>query len=149
MKYSVVMLQLPMVKEASSTKIRSPEELSAMCEDMRLLAQETFHVFCIDARNKLIERQMVSMGLADATLIHPREVYRCALLASASAIMVAHNHPSGDPTPSAEDLRITQQLIEAGRIIDIKLIDHIVIGRKSGSEKGFISMREEGLVNFS
>jgi len=92
---------------------------------------------------------MVTPGLADASLVHPREVFRTAIENTASAMVLVHNHPSGDSTPSAEDIRITRQLIEAGKIIDIKVIDHVVIGRSTNGSPAFLSMRESGLCAFT
>ncbi len=93
----------------------------------------------------------MSLGILDASLVHPREVFRGALLNSAAAVVVAHAHPSGDPTPSAEDIRITRQLVEAGRILAVRVLDHIVIGRADATAPGspaFVSLREAGLVSF-
>jgi DNA repair protein RadC len=87
----------------------------------------------------------------DASLVAPREVFRGAVADSAAAIVCAHNHPSGDPTPSAEDVRITRQLVEAGRILGIRVLDHVVIGRPDATgpgAPGFLSLRESGLVTF-
>jgi DNA repair protein RadC len=91
---------------------------------------------------------MVSLGLANSAEVHPREVFRQAIHENAIAILMVHNHPSGDPTPSAEDLRITRQLIAAGGVVDIRVLDHVVIGREEGGHPSFISMREQGLCNF-
>ena len=99
-------------------------------------------------KNRLIEKHLVTLGIADASLIHQREVFRPAILDSASAIVVAHNHPSGDPAPSAEDLAITRQLVAAGRIVGIRVLDHVIIGQPDGIRPGFFSVREAGLVDF-
>ena len=104
----------------------------------------------LDSKNGLINRVMVSLGLVDSSLVHPREVFRTAIGDSASAIALAHNHPSGDTTPSAEDLRITRQLIEAGKIVGINVIDHVVLGRVRGNTgPAFLSIRESGLCTFT
>lgn len=104
----------------------------------------------LNSKNQLINRHMVSLGLVDACLVHPREVFRVAIAEDgASAIVLAHNHPSSDPTPSAEDLRITRQLIEAGKILDVRVLDHVIIGRLGGSNScPFLSLRESGLCTF-
>ncbi len=148
-------VELPMVREpqadatGKAIAVRTPEEVAAQCTDMAQSAQEVFVVFDLNTRNNIIDRRLVTLGLIDSSLVHPREVFRGALLNNAAAIVVAHNHPSGDPNPSAEDLRITRQLIEAGRILGIKLLDHVVIGRTSPDRaKGHLSMREAGLVSF-
>ncbi len=152
MNYTTAMIQLPLVKEAKKVMVRTPENVWDVCEDIKDLAQETFHVLTLTAKNHLINRHMTTLGLADASLTHAREVFRPAIHDGASAVVLVHNHPSGDNTPSAEDMRITKQLVEAGRIIDIKVLDHIIIGREdnsNGNRRPFLSMREDGICNFA
>jgi DNA repair protein RadC len=149
MNYMTAMIQLPLVKEGTKERVRGPEDVARVCADLMDLAQEAFHVLALNAKNCLINRYMVSMGIADASLVHPREVFRQAILESAVAVVLTHNHPSGDPTPSAEDVRITRQLIEVGKVVDIKVQDHVIIVRATDSGKGFLSMRESGLCAFS
>jgi DNA repair protein RadC len=85
----------------------------------------------------------------DASLIHPREVFRKAIQGNCAAVIIVHNHPSGDPTPSAEDVRVTRQLVQAGRIVGIKVVDHVVIGRRVAERRSdHVSLREAGLVDF-
>jgi len=141
--------QLAQVREATSTKASTPGDIVALCEDLRQLAQEAFNVITVDAKNKVIARHLVSLGILDATLVHPREVFRPAILDGAAAIICVHNHPSGDPSPSAEDLKITRQLVEAGKVLDVKLLDHVIIGRPGpASAEGYLSLRESGLCQF-
>lgn len=149
MNYSTALIQLPLVKESRKERIRSPEDVAHICADIRDLAQETFHVLSLNAKNCLMNREMITVGIADASLIHPREVFRLAIMENAAAIVLTHNHPSGDPTPSAEDVRITKQLIEAGKILSIHVQDHVIIGRESETTRGFLSMREQGLCEFA
>jgi len=149
MNYMTAMIQMPLVKEARKEKVRSPEDVARVCADLRDLAQESFHVLALNAKNNLINRYMVSVGIVDASLVHPREVFRQAIMENASNIVVTHNHPSGDSTPSAEDVRITRQIIEAGRVVGITVQDHVIIGRESDSGRGFLSMRESGLCDFA
>lgn len=144
MDYNSVLVQLPLIREQTGVKIRTPEDVYNACKDMTNLAQESFHALLLDVKNNLINRVMVTLGLASASLTHPRETFRSAITHNASSIVCVHSHPSGDPSPSAEDLRVTRQLVEAGRIIDIKVIDHVVMGR----DPKFVSMREAGLVKF-
>ena len=146
MNYQTAMIQLPLVKESSKEPIVTPEDVWRLCSDLSNLAQESFHVLLLNVKNQLINRHMISLGLVDASMVHAREVMRSAIIESASAIVLVHNHPTGDPTPSAEDIRITKHLIEAGKTVDIKIVDHIIIGR---GNKAFLSMREEGLCNLS
>ncbi len=149
MNYNPALVQLPLVRDTLGNKVRTPLDVHGVCRDLERCAQEAFHTLLLDSRNRLINRVMVTLGLADAALVHPREVFRTAIENTASAMVLVHNHPSGDPTPSAEDLRITRQLIEAGRIIDIKVIDHVIIGRASNGRPTFLSMRESGLCEFN
>jgi DNA repair protein RadC len=149
MSYRSALIQLPLVRESTGEHVRTPEDVYRVCGDIAALAQESFHVLILDTRNQLISREMVSLGIVDASLVHPREVFRAAIAAGAAAVVLAHNHPSGETTPSAEDIRITRQLIEAGKIIDIKVLDHVIIGRES-PESGtpYLSLRESGLCQF-
>ncbi|MCE9616547.1 MAG: Mov34/MPN/PAD-1 family protein [Lentisphaerae bacterium] len=150
MNYNTAIVQLPLVRETNGGRIRTPEDVYRVCRDIADLAQESFHVLTLSAKHGLINRHLVSLGTADSALVHPREVFRCALNDGAVvAVVLVHSHPSGDPTPSSEDVRITRQLIEAGRIIDIRVMDHIVIGRVGGmSAVPYLSMRESGLCCF-
>jgi DNA repair protein RadC len=150
MDYTTALVQLPLVCDSPRQHLKTPEDVYRVCCDIAGLAQEAFHVLSIDAKNRLINRHLVSLGLVDASLVHPREVYRQVIPIGASAVVLVHNHPSGDPTPSAEDLRITRQLVEAGRIIDIKVLDHVIVGRPGpDGQPAFLSMRESGLVAFA
>jgi DNA repair protein RadC len=155
MNYHAAVVQLPLVRESSGDRVATPADAYRVCGDIAALAQEAFHVLVLDAKNKLRNRYLVSLGLVDASLVHPREVFRCAIESGGSALVLVHNHPSGDPTPSQEDVRITRQLVEAGKIIDIKVLDHVVIGRPQEAHgdqpprPGYVSLRESGLVAFA
>lgn len=110
---------------------------------LRDLRKEIFMVLMLDARNALIRGVTVSVGSLTASIVHPREVFKPAILSSAASVIFVHNHPSGDPTPSQDDLKITAQLVDAGQLLDIKVLDHIIIGRKS-----FTSLAGKGLSCF-
>lgn len=112
------------------------------------LAVEKFWVLSLNRKNRLIKCDEVTSGTATMTLAHPREVFRAALAASATGVICAHNHPSGDPAPSTADIQITRQLREAARTVDIELIDHVVIGRPSAdpTRRGYYSFRESGVL---
>ena len=139
-------LSLPVVKEAKpGCKCNTPEQIAALLQDTAHLAQEAFTVVTLNRKYGVLDRHLVSLGLVDSCLVHPREVFFPAIQSHASAIVVAHNHPSGDVTPSAEDIRITRQLVEAGKILDIEVLDHVIIGR---GDRPFLSLRESGLVQF-
>lgn len=112
------------------------------------LEVEKFWVLCLNRRNRLLKQVELTSGTAHATLAHPREVFRIAVREGASAIICAHNHPSGDPTPSAPDVTITRLLRDAARTVDIALIDHVILGRASADPagKGYYSFREAGVI---
>ena len=136
--------QLAVREEPTTTRISSPEEMVHHLKDISHLAQEVFIVLCLNTKNRLIQRHLVSLGTLNSSLVHPREVFRPAIQDGAASIVVAHNHPSGDPAPSSEDIRITRKLIEAGRQIGIGVLDHLIIGSED-----FVSLREAGLVQFA
>ena len=125
------------------SRISSPSEVANSLEDLRELAQETFCVLTLNTKGRLIRRHLISLGTVDSTLVHPREVFRPAITDGAKTIIVAHNHPSGETSPSAEDIQITRQLIRAGVHIGIPVSDHLIVGNGPP-----LSLRESGLVEF-
>lgn len=132
-------------------RIKTPEDVAALLRDSaRALEKETFWALMLDSRNNLKTKPVeVSVGLLDASLVHAREVFREAVRSASAALVLAHNHPSGDTSPSAEDIRITRQLIEAGKVVDIKVLDHVILGRPTeAGSRDFLSLREAGLVSF-
>jgi DNA repair protein RadC len=100
-----------------------------------------FIELCLDTKNQIIKEDIISVGSLNANVVHPREVFRTALAESAAHIIVAHNHPSGDPTPSKEDVEITKKLVETGRIMGIDVLDHVIIG-----DGRHFSMKEAGHI---
>jgi DNA repair protein RadC len=112
------------------------------------LGVEKFWVLCLNRKNRLMRRHEATSGTATSSLVHPREVFREAIRAGASAVICAHNHPSGDPAPSSADIQVTRQLREASKTLDIDLLDHIIIGRRESdpADLGFYSFREAGLL---
>ncbi len=137
---------IPMVKEAQNIPCSSPSDVFNMCKDMQNMAQESFQIITLNAKNKVIDRHMITLGLVNSSLVHPREVFHRCISDCATSFVMVHNHPSGDHSPSMEDLKITKQMIEAGKVLDIQPIDHVIIGR---GNTPFVSMRENGLVNFA
>lgn len=124
-----------------TVRVTGPAEVAArMRPRLADLEQEEFHLLLLDRQHRIVDERPITRGILDASLIHPREVFRPAVEAGAAAILVVHNHPSGDPTPSAEDRAVTRQLREAGAIVGIPLLDHIVVARDGwralGSEGG-------------
>jgi DNA repair protein RadC len=110
-------------------------------------AKEHFKLLVLNTRNEVVI-EPVSIGTANASLVHPREVFRAAISHGASSVVLAHNHPSGNPEPSDDDIALTRRLVEAGRLLGIEVLDHIVIGKENKKEgsKGFISFKEKGLL---
>jgi len=114
-------------------------------EDARQAPVETFRVILLNTRHRLIRVETISNGTLDTILIHPREVFKPAIAASAAAIILVHNHPSGDPSPSEADIRVTRDLIRAGQLLKINVLDHVILGTKSQDRpKDYASLRELG-----
>ena len=134
-----------MVKDAP--RIITPEDAAKQGECIKNSDTEAFVVLTMDSKNNLRSADVITMGLIDASLVHPREVFRLAVIKNAASIVLMHNHPSGDPTPSVDDIRITKQLVEAGQVLDIKVLDHVILGSGNDGSK-FISLKEEGIVKF-
>jgi DNA repair protein RadC len=110
-----------------------------------LLVRLNFQVIFLNTRRRIIGMQVLSQGTLDTLLIHPREVFRPAIAAGAAAIVVAHNHPSGDPTPSEQDIKVTRDPIRAGQLLKIEVVDHVILGRRTNERpRDFISLRESG-----
>lgn len=110
-------------------RIRGPADVfRLMAPRLRDLPHEEFHAILLNTQHRILRVVAVTRGILDASLIHPREVFRPAILESAAAVVLVHNHPSGDPTPSAEDRAVSRQLDEAGRAVGIRVLDHVVIG---------------------
>jgi DNA repair protein RadC len=107
---------------------------------------ETFWVIPVGTKNHPCGRFCVGSGTATACLVHPREVFKPAILASATAVIVVHNHPSGDPSPSSADIRVTRTLREAAEHLQMQLLDHVIIGQPSSRHSGFYSFREAGMI---
>ncbi|CAH0119130.1 hypothetical protein PAE9249_01627 [Paenibacillus sp. CECT 9249] len=122
--------------------IRKPQDAAdLLSEQMRYLQKEHFVCLFLNTKNHLIAQETLSMGSLNASIVHPREIFRAAIKCSSASVICAHNHPSGDPTPSAEDIGLTRRLVEAGEIIGIDVLDHLIIGDGS-----FISLKEQGLM---
>lgn len=122
--------------------IRSPEDgANYVMNDMRFLSQEHFVCLYLNTKNQVLHKQTIFIGSLNASIVHPREVFREALKRSAASIICLHNHPSGDPAPSREDIEVTKRLVECGKMLGIELLDHLIIG-----ENKFVSLKEKGYV---
>ncbi len=121
--------------------LRRPEDVARLlAPELRGLEVETFHAVVVDARHRFKGRSLVSRGTLTSAPVHPREVFVPALRLAGAAVIVAHNHPSGDPEPSAEDVAVTARLVEAGRVVGVPLLDHVVVGGER-----WVSLRQRGL----
>ncbi|MDN4067538.1 DNA repair protein RadC [Paenibacillus vini] len=109
--------------------IASPEAMVKECSDIRFLEKEHFVILYLNTKNRVIGRETVSVGSLNAAIVHPREVFRGAIRRGSASVICAHNHPSGDPTPSQEDIDITKRLAQAGELVGIDLLDHVILGR--------------------
>jgi DNA repair protein RadC len=124
------------------SRIREPDDVARLFQNrLRDLQVEEFHLLALDSQSQVLREVLVTRGLLNSSLVHPREVFRAAIAEAAAGIIVVHNHPSGDPTPSAEDRAVTQQLVAAGRLLDLPLYDHIII---AGDR--FVSFATAGLL---
>lgn len=124
----------------------TPERIADLLrEDNRMYEVENFQVVLLNTRRRLIRIEQISQGTLDTLLVHPREVFKAAIVAGASAIVIVHNHPSGDPTPSEADIRVTRDLIRAGQLLKIDVLDHVILGRPTPDRpKDHASLRELG-----
>lgn len=122
--------------------IRSPEDCATyMMDEMRFLTQEHFITLFLNTKNQIIHRQTIFIGGLNSSLVHPREIFKEAVRRSAASIICLHNHPSGDPNPSKEDIDVTKRLSECGKIMGIELLDHLIIG-----EYKYVSLKEKGYI---
>jgi DNA repair protein RadC len=129
------------VEEATERpRIQGPADVHLrMGPRLRDLTQEEFHALLLDTRHRVLREVLVTRGTLDASLVSPREVFRPAVLEGAAAVILVHNHPSGDPTPSADDRAVTRQIAEAGRALGIPILDHVILG-----DGRFVSLAEQG-----
>lgn len=143
----IPIFRVQLVKESRQAverkSITSPQAAAVILHRyLRGADREMFVVMGLTTKNQVIGLNTVSVGSLDAALIHPREIYKPAILMNAASILLAHNHPSGDPTPSPEDRQVTARLVEAGRLLGIEVIDHLILGEG----ETFLSLKERGLM---
>ncbi|WP_243277045.1 DNA repair protein RadC [Desulfallas sp. Bu1-1] len=122
--------------------IRSPENAAVLVMgEMRHLDREHFWALLLNTKNRVIAREVISIGTLNSSAVHPRELFKAAIRRSAAAVILVHNHPSGDPTPSQQDIEVTKRMVEAGNIVGINVLDHLVIG-----DNQFVSLKAQGLM---
>jgi len=129
-----------------SAVLDTPEAVANLVREQNRLRQvETFQILMVNTRRRLIRLEETTQGTLDTLLVHPREVFKPAIAANAAAIVLVHNHPSGDPSPSEADIKVTRDLIRAGQLLKIEVLDHIIIGRATPErQKDYASLRELG-----
>jgi DNA repair protein RadC len=128
--------------ELKNFDIKDPENVVKVIRaSIKDKAKEHFKLIILNPRNKIIGISTISIGTLNASLVHPREVFKDAITHTAASVVLAHNHPSGDPEPSEDDLKITKKLVDSGKILGIEVLDHIVIGKNN-----FCSFKERGLI---
>ena len=134
--------------QRESPVLSSPEEIVKLLrQETRLKGVEVFLVLLLNTKLRLIRIERISQGTLDAALVDPREVFKPAIAARAASVVLAHNHPSGDPTPSAEDISITKRLVKAGDLLNISVLDHIILGCACAERpQDYVSLRELGLI---
>ena len=140
LKYKIPQIKLAILREPTAEPlpvIRTPDDLEQYLEPMKYLPEENFVSLHLSAKNSLIGYHVSSHGTLSASLVHPREVFKAALLSNAHCIVVAHNHPSGSLDPSADDLNTTRQLIAAGKLLGVEILDHVIV-----SYRAIASIRE-------
>lgn len=140
-RYKVILIKDSSFKSEIKKIAKSVDAYEIMKPMMENLPVEHFQIIMLDAKNQVIGTSLVTIGLISATIISPREIFQRALLANCSGIILAHNHPSGDPTPSEEDILLTRKICEGGNVLDIKVLDHIIIG-----DNKYISLKEQGYM---
>ncbi|MGL4336853.1 MAG: RadC family protein [Turicibacter sp.] len=129
-------------RQIKADAILSPSDcVSFLSADMKHLTQEHFVVLFLDTKNYIVGKKTIFIGSLNKAIVHPREVFRAAIKRSSASIICAHNHPSGDPTPSEQDIQLTHRLVEAGELIGIKVLDHVIIG-----DEQFVSLKEKGYI---
>jgi DNA repair protein RadC len=120
----------------------SPADIRRWCAPvLRDLPVEEFHLLTLDSQNRITRDVLITRGILNSSLVHPREVFRAAIAEAAAAVIVVHNHPSGNPTPSPDDRAVTRQLVEAGRLLDLPVLDHVIV-----AGDGYFSFAEAGLL---
>jgi len=126
-------------QQENTTIVETPEDVYKLSKRIHRLKKEHFLAYLLDARNALIAEETISVGTLTMAVVHPREVFEPAIRHSAAGIVLVHNHPSGDPTPGDEDRRLTERLVQAGKLMGIEILDHVIVTRN-----GYTSLRELG-----
>ena len=146
MGYRLPRYRVTLVREGCShtgvKHIHAPEDVhNILAAEYADAVVETAMMLALDTKNKVIGIFEISRGSLNASIIHPRDIFQRAILVNAASVILAHNHPSGDPTPSPEDVALTKKLVDAGKVMDITVLDHVIVG-----ECSFVSLKEQGAL---
>ena len=146
MAYRLPRYRVTLVREGSvsnsNNHIRTPQDvMDVLSTEYDNAVVKMAQMLALDTKNKIIGIFTISTGSLNASIIHPRDIFQRAILSNAASVILAHNHPSGDPTPSSEDTELTKKLVDAGKILDIPILDHVVIG-----DGKFVSLKERGII---
>lgn len=134
--------RIALTSKVDKFKIKSPDDVSYLVmEEMRYLKREHFNIILLNTKNEVIAIENISIGSINASIVHPREVFVKAIKRTSSSIILVHNHPSGDPQPSREDISVTKRLVEVGKLIGIEVLDHVIIG-----DNVYISLKEKNIM---
>jgi DNA repair protein RadC len=133
-------------EERQSLTIDNPVAIEDLCSEMRFLDRESLRVVLLNAKQHLIKVCTVSQGTVNESLAHPREIFKPVITHSAYSFILVHNHPSGDPSTSEADMRLTRRINEASRILQLNLIDHVIIGSPAPGRSGYFSFKEGGVI---
>jgi DNA repair protein RadC len=144
----VVSLCPPVIREGKVAPCHNVNDILALCGDLAQADLETAVIVTVDTRNRVINQHVFAIGTLNACLVGVREFFRRAILDNAASCVFVHNHPSGDTTPSTEDCRITRQLVEAGKLLGIQVLDSVIIGKGEDGNAVAYGFRESGIVNF-
>ena len=146
--YRAVMEAFEAYVAAERPQLQSPGDIVQLMRPLLVgREQEEFHVLLLDTKHRLLRDEVVTIGLVDRSQVHPREVFRSAIRENCTRIILTHNHPTGDPAPSSQDISCTRQLVEAGKIIGIEVLDHVILGNRTAARvQDYVSFREENLL---
>jgi len=145
--YHIPTVKVQLVRDGSISAedrpvIRSADDVASIMEPIvSLLAEEHFYVLLLNTKNRVNGVHEVSVGSLNATIVHPREIFKAAILSNSASVILVHNHPSGDPTPSPEDRHLTEQIAKAGKVLDIPVLDHVIMG-----DRRYTSLKEKGVL---
>ena len=147
MAYRLPRYRVTLVREGSvsnnNNHIRTPEDVvNILSADYDAAVVEMAQMLALDTKNKIIGIFVISTGSLNASIIHPRDIFQRAILSNAASVILVHNHPSGDPTPSSEDIELTNILVQVGKMMDLPILDHVVIG-----DGKFVSLKERGIIS--